>query len=376
MNVLTIDPSVKLAWNIANADACLSGFTNIEPVHFLYAILKIVDDVYSQDAVLIGIHVDASYLSPQVHEIREFTKLSDDEITRIRRSIHKALHMEGERIPIISLHRSLRLKDIFNHAEKIAVQTNSATLNIVHIAKAIFIFPSTDVSSYLSMKTSEKPSLTWETSVNNFVDEYKLASITLVFTDMIGSTSIKRKYGDIESARIFRTHDKLIRTELLKYPQSKVIKTIGDSFLVAFAKMSDAVGFAIFIQSALRNHHEFLQIPLKVRIGIYAGEILERVKSGSGQSDPIFGMTIDLTSRIMSLASGNQILTDSGIYRQVSSELPYGQPIGLGDIEWRCHGSYKLKGLETTPLEIYEVGEKGKALFERPESAEKAERID
>jgi ATP-dependent Clp protease ATP-binding subunit ClpC len=189
-------------------------------------------------------------------------------------------------------------------------------------------------------------------------------------TDIENSMLVKQRYGDIESAKIFRTHDSLIREILATHRDAREIKTIGDSFLLAFTSKESAVHFALVLQFRLRCHKDLSMIPLQVRIGVFAGQLLEKATKGSSLSDPIFGISIDITARIASLAVGNQILTNRGVYECTAEDLVADATPGLGEIGWRCHGEYLLKGLDA-PVEIFEVGEVGKAAFARPSGHEK-----
>ncbi len=372
MRKISLHPSAQLAWAIANTEACLSVSAHIEPLHLFLAILKIVDEIFYEAAEKLNLSVDTvSQLTKMAAEGRRLIGMPTEEITRLRRSIQKALQPEATERPLRMLHRSPRCRDLFSQGARLAVEDQASALTFLHLLNATLLDPPPDIAKYLPAREAQKPALAWETRINEFVQRFKLTRITLVLTDMVDSMAIKRRYGDLESAKIFRAHDHLIREDLARVQEAREIKTIGDSFLLAFGSEEAAVRFALVVQFRLRNDRQLSRIPLKLRMGIYAGEILSKVIKDSRLSDPIFGITIDTTSRIASLATGDQVLTDRKVYEKTSAAIASNPLPGLQPVEWRCHGSYQLKGLES-PVEIYEVGEIGKAAFVKPKASEKA----
>jgi hypothetical protein len=110
-----IDPSLQLTWAIAHAEARLSGSQYIEPIHFLLAILKIVDEAFYQDAEQLRMSAGTiSQLKQMAAEGRRMLGLPEDEITRIRRSIWRSLRSGTPRPSVLPLHRSLITKGLFN----------------------------------------------------------------------------------------------------------------------------------------------------------------------------------------------------------------------------------------------------------------------
>jgi hypothetical protein len=84
--------SLQLAMNIANTEACLSGSPNVEPFHILLAILNIVDDNYAQAAEAIDLNpAEMKMIEETAGQCRALLKISDKEITVVRRALHKIL---------------------------------------------------------------------------------------------------------------------------------------------------------------------------------------------------------------------------------------------------------------------------------------------
>jgi class 3 adenylate cyclase len=76
--------------------------------------------------------------------------------------------------------------------------------------------------------------------------------ITIVFTDLVGSTALKQQVGDRTGASLIQQHHALVRDLLRGFQGGQEIETAGDSFLIVFTKPSDAVHFGLLLHSRLR----------------------------------------------------------------------------------------------------------------------------
>jgi class 3 adenylate cyclase len=65
--------------------------------------------------------------------------------------------------------------------------------------------------------------------------------VTLVFTDIVGSTALKQQLGDKAGAALIQRHHALVREVRQPFADSQEIETAGDSFLLLFNRPSDAV---------------------------------------------------------------------------------------------------------------------------------------
>jgi serine/threonine protein kinase/Tol biopolymer transport system component/class 3 adenylate cyclase len=197
--------------------------------------------------------------------------------------------------------------------------------------------------------------------------------VTLVFTDVVGSTSLKQTLGDRAASAILEEHDRLIRESLVEFPRGQEIGTAGDSFFFAFTTPSEAVKWALVVQSRLRAFNAARPAKIHDRIGIHLGEVVVR-DPAKLQSKDLYGLSLDTCARVMSLAEGGRILMTKPVFDSARSML-HGDAIpGLAPIRWRNHGKYQFKGIEE-PMEVCEVGEETASDFQPPASQEKAARI-
>jgi serine/threonine-protein kinase len=209
--------------------------------------------------------------------------------------------------------------------------------------------------------------------VEAFGRKHRTGLVTLLFTDMVESTALKKELGDCAAADLFRTHHQLIREILRLFPQAEEIETAGDSFLLVFATPSDAVQFALLLQLRVRNLPGQSAARTVDRIGIHVGEVVVGHEVESRKPKDLFGIQIDTCSRVMSLAKGGQVLMTRAVFDSARQVLKGEDIPALGPLEWLNHGPYLLKGLDE-PVEICEVREAGQEKPDAPTSSDKAQR--
>ncbi len=98
--------------------------------------------------------------------------------------------------------------------------------------------------------------------------------VTLLFTDLVGSTTLKQQLGDQAGAALIQEQRALVRQLLATCAGAEEIETAGDSFLLSFSKPSDAVRFALVLPGRLRAMSQGQATPLQVRIGVHLGEVV------------------------------------------------------------------------------------------------------
>lgn len=205
-----------------------------------------------------------------------------------------------------------------------------------------------------------------EGRVKAFGRKHQTGLVTLVFTDLVGSTQLKQRLGDWLGVRRIQEHHDEVRRILAEFPEAAEISTAGDSFFLVFARPSDAVLFALRLQHTLRDPSRADEAPLRDRVGIHVGEVVIE-KGEHRRVHDLYGLQVDLCARLMSLAGADQILVSSLVYESARGAVARGAE-GLGPIRWRRHGRYQLRGVDQ-PVEVHEVGEEGGAAFWTPPGA-------
>jgi WD40 repeat protein/serine/threonine protein kinase/class 3 adenylate cyclase len=209
--------------------------------------------------------------------------------------------------------------------------------------------------------------------VEEFRRKHHTGLVTLVFTDLVDSVALRRHLGDQAATTLLQTHRQLVRDLLRRAVDAEEIETAGDSFLLLFARPSDAVKFALLLEQQTGALAKERTVVLAVRIGIHVGEVvIEEHRQGPKPKD-LYGSQIDLCARVMSLAQGRQILLTRAVFDSARQALKGEELQGLNDLQWLDHGPYVLKGIEE-PVDICEVGEVEVGVLKAPSDSDKAKR--
>lgn len=211
------------------------------------------------------------------------------------------------------------------------------------------------------------------TRVQEFLRKHRIGLLTLLFTDIVGSTKLKQSLGDAEAVMHIKQHHEVVRGLLKEFPDAEEISTAGDSFFVVFARPSDALKFALYLQSGLRDLAQNSGIKVLDRVGIHVGEVVIDPNHFSEGGKDLYGIQVDNCARIMSLAEGDQILMSRVVFDNARQVLRGQELRGLHDLRWLNHGIYLMKGIED-PVEVCEVGEANLAVLAPPADTEKAKR--
>jgi len=150
---------------------------------------------------------------------------------------------------------------------------------------------------------------------------------TILFTDVVNSTTLTQSLGDEAALVMLGVHDTIVR-DALSALGGREVKHTGDGIMASFASTAAAVRCAIQIQRELEKHARMNpERALKVRVGAAAGEPVE-------PHDDLFGSTVQLASRLCAHAQPEQILVSNAI-----AELCLGKGLQFEDL-----GEVTLKG--------------------------------
>jgi class 3 adenylate cyclase len=150
---------------------------------------------------------------------------------------------------------------------------------------------------------------------------------TVLFTDVVNSTTLTQSLGDEAALALLGVHDTVVR-DALSALGGREVKHTGDGIMASFVSTAAAVRCAIQIQRELDKHAQANpRRALKVRVGAAAGEPVE-------QHNDLFGSTVQLASRLCAHAQPEQILVSNAI-----AELCLGKGLQFEDL-----GELTLKG--------------------------------
>ncbi|KPK45908.1 MAG: hypothetical protein AMJ77_06655 [Dehalococcoidia bacterium SM23_28_2] len=159
---------------------------------------------------------------------------------------------------------------------------------------------------------------------------------TVLFTDVEGSTALTQRLGDAKAREVLRTHERIVR-EALKSHGGSEVKTLGDGFMASFSSATRALECAIAMQRAFTEHNETAEEPIRVRIGLNAGEPI-------AEEEDLHGTAVNMAARVAAKAEGEEILA-SDVVRQ----LVAGKGFLFAD-----RGDVALRGFEDL-VRLYEV---------------------
>jgi serine/threonine protein kinase/class 3 adenylate cyclase/predicted esterase len=191
--------------------------------------------------------------------------------------------------------------------------------------------------------------------------------LTLLFTDLAGSASLKAEKGDDVAGELISRHRDHVK-QLAEANHGRIINWAGDGCFLTFETPSAAVRFALNLQKV---HGTEKELP-KVYIGINMGEIVEKAgPGGEGGAPLVEGLAVDIASRIQSLALPGQILMSGAVFNSARPRLNV-QEIDA-PISWQAHGAYLFKDLDEH-IQIGEVGITGVSPLQAPVASKKVQR--
>jgi predicted ATPase/class 3 adenylate cyclase len=170
------------------------------------------------------------------------------------------------------------------------------------------------------------------------VTELPTGTLTMLFSDIEGSTVLVRRlgerYGEALSAQ--RT---LLRAAFRSFG-GRELGTEGDSFFVVFESAIAAVGCCVAGQRALAGHDWPDGVTVRVRMGLHSGE-------PTRHEDNYVGLDVHRAARIAAAAHGGQVVLSDATRHLVESRL-------AADVSMRDLGWHRLKDIEA-PECIYQL---------------------
>ncbi|HET7141670.1 MAG TPA: response regulator [Candidatus Limnocylindria bacterium] len=162
--------------------------------------------------------------------------------------------------------------------------------------------------------------------------------LTLLFTDVEGSTQLVERHGSTGTEALIR-HHAIIR-EAADAHGGRLFERIGDAAYAVFPDAADAVAAAIAIQRRLASEDWGPIAAVRVRMALDTSELQER-------DGRYFGRGLHRCARIQSLARGGETLLSDETARLVNDALP-------ADHRLRDLGEQKLRGL-AAPVRVWGV---------------------
>lgn len=161
-------------------------------------------------------------------------------------------------------------------------------------------------------------------------DEAGIGLITLMFTDLKGSTALYSRIGDAAAYRLVRDHFAFLAATLREH-DGAIVKTIGDAVMAAFSDPAKAIDAALAIQrnvAAFNRDHAGGRQDIVIKLGLHAGACI--AVNLNGRLD-YFGSTVNLAARVQSQSQGGDIVLsaalaeDPGVKERLAGLNPIGE---------------------------------------------------
>lgn len=153
--------------------------------------------------------------------------------------------------------------------------------------------------------------------------------ITVMFTDLKGSTAITESEGNLAARELMKKHNDMLFPILEKH-HGVLVKTMGDGTMSYFSKAQDAARAASEFQRTLKEYNatEKPKIPILVTTGIHTG-------TGIVEKDDIYGDVVNVAARFDAQAEANEICVSEETFNALEDKA---------EIYCRYFRMAKLKG--------------------------------
>lgn len=260
------------------------------------------------------------FLVGAVHALRMHHNLGDATYTEIMRKTLSNLGLSKERTDHFVEHTDEYLVTNARYSQMFQSGRNALTEHLDHGTGPRVAFDE-------ALDEWEHPKSKTETA----------QAVTVLFTDIAGSTAMTQKLGDAGAQDVVRIHNTIVR-DAIKVFSGKEVKHTGDGIMASFASGAAGVEAAIDMQRKTKAHNAgHPELPLHLKIGLNVGEPIS-------EDDDLFGTTVQLAARIVDKARAGQILVSSAVHG-----LSQGKTL-----KFERFGDLEMKGFDE-PVTVYEA---------------------
>jgi len=172
-------------------------------------------------------------------------------------------------------------------------------------------------------------------------DRMPAGRLTLVFTDIEGSTELLDRLGDRYAALLLEVRH-LLR-QAVREANGVEVDSRADEFFAVIPEADAAVRAAVSVQDRLESHPWPEDVRVRIRIGLHTGTP-ERTPEG------YVGMDVHMAARVAATGHGGQVVISGHTWKEIE-----GRADGLDVLEL---GAYRLKGVPDT-VRLFQVSRAG-----------------
>ncbi len=138
-----------------------------------------------------------------------------------------------------------------------------------------------------------------------------IRQVTLLFTDLKGSTAMYERLGDLNAYALVREHFALLGATVQEH-SGAIVKTIGDAVMAVFSRPTDAVSAALDILGEIERYNSEHGDPsIILKIGAHCGPSIAVTLN---ENLDYFGQTVNVAARVQSLAGAGEICISEALY--------------------------------------------------------------
>ncbi|MBC7910364.1 MAG: adenylate/guanylate cyclase domain-containing protein, partial [Pyrinomonadaceae bacterium] len=140
-------------------------------------------------------------------------------------------------------------------------------------------------------------------------EQISVGTLTMLFTDLRGSTQLYREIGDAPAFGRVMSHFDVLR-EIIKEEDGALVKTIGDAVMAVFRRPAAALRAILKAQKILAAPPDG-SLPLMLKVGIHAGPCI--AVTLNDRLD-YFGGTVNMAARLEGLSTGGDVIISPTVY--------------------------------------------------------------
>jgi class 3 adenylate cyclase len=178
--------------------------------------------------------------------------------------------------------------------------------------------------------------------------QISVGTLTVVFTDLRGSTSLYREIGDAPAFGIVLDHFEVLK-QIVRDESGAIVKTLGDSVMAVFRRPVNALRAMLRAQERLASPPVGMR-PLMLKAGINAGP---SIAVNLNERLDYFGTSVNFAARLADLSSGSDIV----IAPSVLNDPEVQDLLNYQDVSLTCERFIaSLRGFDTEQFELCRVG--------------------
>lgn len=184
--------------------------------------------------------------------------------------------------------------------------------------------------------------------VFEFIKKQSSALLVIMFADIVDSSKIADKYGDIIGDEIRNSFETIVSQIIPESGNAMIVKFLGDGVLSVFIEPVSAIEKSIVIQKIIKeyNQNKANNHPnLSLRIGLHLGQVTVENRF---QTD-FFGFHVNKAARVMAHCPPGSIVMTYAIFDSAYPRLKQNT-----EYHWTCLGERSLKGFKERE-KIYQI---------------------